>query len=125
MPILPPLHVLTIALDRLMADAIRADFPHADIRAIPPLETGTASAGVTRPHLVILNASVTDSVTQHRLIRQEWGPGVIVVELSESEPQALVWRSAAEVDLVELRPGFLAPFLSGLALIAGTVVPQN
>lgn len=61
--------------------------------------------------MVILKTSSTDAAVQRRVIEQVQGRSVVVVEVSDVQPHALVRRAPAEVDVVEIGPGFLVPFL--------------
>jgi hypothetical protein len=102
-----------------MEKAIRADLPQARIRALRPQHLVATRAAQTRPDLVVFNASARDATTQRRLIQHVWAT-VVVVELSATESRALVWRPPSDVEVVEVGPGFLGPFLPARSV---TVAP--
>ena len=101
---MPPPRLYLVSVHPLLAAALRADHPDAEIVALPAL--GPA-APAERPDLVVTGRGAPDRARAWAT----WGEVVVVVEVEPRSPVARAWRSPSLVQAVELGPGFLAPFL--------------
>jgi hypothetical protein len=101
--------IYVIGLDSLTERVIRADVPDADIRRLRPVRDATDRRRGPLPHVVVLDITRTHALRERALVRRSWGAQVVVIGLSSRDPMARVWHSSTTV--VELAPGFLAPFL--------------
>lgn len=103
--------VYTIELDPLAAAAIAADFPHATVQALPPLDqAGTCRWEDDRPDLVILG-SVASVDLARAAVLLSWDEWVVVAAIDPESPVASVWHGPGALDRVELAPGFLTPYI--------------
>lgn len=115
--------VYTIGLEPLIARALYADLTPAVIRRRRPLRPGGRGRPAGRsPHLVLLDLNVTSVLAELAAAWAAWGEDVVIVGVGRRQPYARVWRGPDCADLVEIGPGFLAPYLAGtpeLAAAAG------
>ena len=103
--------VYAIGLESLLARAVYADLAGAVIRRLGPLEAGAPRCRQgQKPDLVLLDLSTADVDVELAAVRDAWGEAVVVVGVSRSQPLARIWGPDG-VELVELGPGFLSPFL--------------
>ena len=104
--------VYTIGLEPLVARALRADLAGAVFRARRPLRPGvTHRDGRKRPDLVLIDTSATSVLAELAAAWAAWGERVTIVGIGRCQPFARVWHHPEITDVVEVGPGFLAPFL--------------
>jgi hypothetical protein len=90
-----------------------ADLPQHCIRRLPPAarQGDTCDRCGNRPALLLVDATVTDARAEREAAWRRWGPDLPVVEVSRATPIARVWLAPTHVQVVEIGPGFLAPYL--------------
>src|SRR5215207_7014873 len=105
--------IATVGLDRLTVASLRADYPEAQIVALPPApaETVQARSG-PRPDAVVRGHRVGDVELERAAVRLGWDEGVVVVAIHRDAATADVWNGADRHEPVVLTPGFLDPFRS-------------
>lgn len=112
-----------IGLPAELARAIAADLPDYRVRRLPPLLHGAGGWAVqgSRPALVLVDDAVGNARAEREAVWRCWGPDppVPVVEVSRATPIARVWLSPGRVEVVELGPGFLVPYLPPRPLSEG------
>ena len=101
--------IVTIGLDALMTSAIGADWPQASIH---PKPANPRYWDGTTPDMVVLNRAVIDHAAVRAAVWRRWGPRVVVAEVDTDGPWAVIWRSPTISTVVEIGPGFLAPFVT-------------
>jgi hypothetical protein len=102
-------HIVTIGLDALLTMAIAADWPQASIH---PKSVNPRCWDGPAPDLVVLNRAGTNHATLRAAVWQRWGPRVVVAEVDSDGPWSVIWRSPTISTVVEIGPGFLAPFVA-------------
>lgn len=110
-----------IGLSAALRRAIAADLPHHRIRHLPPSSRPDTSRARTRsrPALVIVDATATDARAEREAVWRRWGADLPVVEVNRATPIVRVWLAPTRVEVVELGPGFLAPYLPSQGLSGG------
>lgn len=109
--------ILTIGLDRLMAQALRADFPRATVTRVRRRGVDALPHRDPPPDLVVVDGSTTDAAAQRAAIRRRWGDDVVVAEVHGLQPIARVWRATTVVESFEIGPDCLRPFLPPQAVV--------
>lgn len=95
-----------------MACAIYADLTHAVVRRRRPLRVGAVRRRRgRRPDLVLLDLSATNVAAELAFAWTVWGERVVVAGVDRRHPYARIWSRPELAEVVELGPGFLAPFL--------------
>lgn len=117
-PVVGPV-LYAIGLDPLMVRALRADFPAGTLYEREPLRAGQVERRGPRPDAVVVDAAGCRFGSEVEAIRRAWGPEVVVVGVDRRQPYARIWRHPLLAEVVELAPGFLAPFLSNGQRAAG------
>ena len=110
------MRIATIGLDRATANALRADYPGAAVVALPPAPPGRLPkrAGPC-PDVVVIGPHVASVVLERTGARLGWSEGPVIVAVHRDTPLADIWCGPTRHERVELAPGFLDPFLPGLA----------
>ena len=108
--------VYTIGLEPLTARAIAADLAHAVIRRQKPLRPNATRRGrLRRPDLVLIDVTVTAVVAELAAAWAAWGERVVIVGIGRSQPYGRVWRRRERHEVIEVGPGFLAPYLPAMS----------
>ncbi len=96
-----------------------ADLPRYCIRRLPSAvqQADTCDQCGNRPALLLVDATITDARAEREAAWRRWGPDLPVVEVSRTTPIARVWLAPARVQVVEIGPGFLAPYLPSSPLL--------
>lgn len=116
-----------IGLPAELIRAIAADLPAYRVRRLPPSlrgEGGRPARG-SRPALVIVDATAADACAEREAAWRRWGADLPVVEVNRTTPVARVWLSPGQVEVVELGPGFLVPYLPPRPLSEGLAQPSG
>jgi len=105
-----------IGLSAELARAIAADLPDYRVQRLAPSLRGDGGWAVrgSRPALVLVDGTVGHARAEREAVWRCWGPDLPVVEVSRATPIARVWLSPGRgerVEVVELGPGFLVPYL--------------
>lgn len=112
--------VYVVGLEPHTARAIYADLAGVAIRRLRPLHGGSAhSRRGRRPTLLILGLDLPDLMCELEAAQAAWGESLVAVGIGRYQPLACVWRGPGPAELVEIGPGFLAPFLEPASPVAG------
>lgn len=103
--------IYAIGLDPLLYRAIGLDHPWCDLHRRRVLRPRQLWRLGPRPALVLLGARAVQAEVERRIIWRSWGSDVPVVGFDARSPRAYIWHRPGFVQMIDVGPGFLDPFL--------------
>lgn len=103
--------IYLIGLDPLLSRALRADLHGCILQRRGSLHAGQTRRRGPRPDLVLLDITTTDVAAELAAVWSTWDAEVVVVGLERAHPFARVWYHPRPARVIEVMPGFLAPYL--------------
>lgn len=100
-----------VGADPLLVSAVAADLPEASVRRFRSFTTALPASTADEPAVVLIGPDVSQADAERAAARRWWGARPVVVEVIAGRPLALLWLGIDTVRVVEMEPGFLAPYL--------------
>lgn len=101
-----------IGSDPVVTSAVAAELGDVTVRRVPACDDPLTPTALEPPTLVLIGPDAPRPDLERQAAHQRWGGRTLVVEVMPGRPLALVWLGAECVRVVDLAPGFLAPFLA-------------